>query len=557
MLNSDPTFRRARAWLGAAFLLAVLSGGPFGAFAADQKPHKPRPSLPAAPAAAPPAPMMGTEPMAPMGGHATATTPSPGLPPMMGMGEDTGMRSSEAALVRTLLPMVVNISSRKVERATATAANGAEPAAAQADSGRVVTLSGSGFIVDPQGLIATNYHVIGGAYEIIVTFWDGSRAPAKVVAATKVGDIAVLKIDVGHPLPAVRWANSDQVQIGDPVIAIGNPLGIGMSVSSGIVSALNRDIMASPYDDFIQTDAPINHGNSGGPLFNLSGQVIGIDTAIYSPTSGSVGIGFAIPANDAQFVIGRLIKYGAVKPGWIGVSLQQVTPDIAEALRMEKPEGSILSDVEPDSPAEKAGLQAGDVITRVGGKPVKDTRAVMRQIAVVPAGSPVTVGVWRGGKDQEVSVTVAEWPKASKLEKPLTPASLSRAVPPDLGLRLAPFDDSARTRYGIDFDQPGVLVTAVAANTDAAERGLAAGDVILQVRDHRVSSPAEVQQQLDEARKANRAMVLVLVQPKLQPEPAQEAAMPSKNQSPTAQKQAMMGLQWGPPKWVALRLGND
>ncbi len=482
--------------------------------------------------------------------------PPMGAQPMGSM--DAGpMRSSEASLVRTLLPTVVNISSRKVYDEPGSPNNAAAPLQSN-DSDRVVTLSGSGFIVDPAGFIATNYHVIGGAFEVVVTFWDGSRAPAKLIAATKVGDIALLKVEVGHPLPVVHWANSDQVQIGDPVIAIGNPLGIGMSVSSGIVSALNRDIMASPYDDFIQTDAPINHGNSGGPMFNMKGQVIGVDTAIYSPTSGSVGIGFAIPANDAQFVLGRLAKYGTVRPGWIGVSLQQVTPDIAEALGMTQPVGSIISEITPDSPAEKAGLRNGDVIVSVGSKPAKDTRAVMRSIAVVPAGSSVPIGFWRGGKEQELAIAVADWPTAPKLDKPVTPTSLERPVPPNLGLQVASFNDEARNKYGIDFDQPGLLVTSVARNTDAADRGLVAGDVILQIQDHQVSSPAEFEQRLKQARDDKHSLILVLIQPKLAPETqAQTAGMPgAKPQSPPTPAQSAMGLQWGPPKWVVLRVGN-
>ncbi len=541
MPDLSPIRSRVRPRLRAVWLVAIVACAPPAALAAGQRHHHARAPQPT-----------GTMPMMPMGSMA----PPAGMKPMGSM-EPGSMRSSEASLVRTLLPSVVNISSRKVDIEPGSPMNAA--ASGRANSGRVITLSGSGFIVDPKGVIATNYHVVGGAYEIVVTFWDGSRAPAKLMAATKVGDIAILKVNVGHELPIVRWGNSDQVQVGDPAIAIGNPLGIGMSVSSGIVSALNRDIMASPFDDFIQTDAAINHGNSGGPLFNMAGHVIGIDTAIYSPTTGSVGIGFAIPSNDAEFVIRRLMKYGSVKPGWIGVSLQQVTPDIAAALGMSRPDGSILADVDPSSPAAKAGLRVGDVIMTVNSRPAKDTRAVMRDTAKVPVGDKVTIGFWRGGKDETVTFAVADWPKATKLDKPATPAAFDRAaVPQNLGLQLTAFDDQARNKYGIDFDQSGVLVTGVAANTDAAERGLVAGDVILQVQEHPVGTPAEVQQQLEAARAAKRAMVLVLVQPKLQPQPAtQEVGMPgAKTPSPMAQKQTMMGLRWGPPKWIALRLGN-
>jgi serine protease Do len=457
------------------------------------------------------------------------------------------MRVSDAALIRTLLPSVVNISSRKTsDEPLAPTSMAAGP---ESQAARTVALSGSGFVVDPQGIIATNYHVIGGAFEIIVTFHDGSRAPAKLLAGAKIGDIAVLKVDVGHPLPPVHWGNSDQIDIGDPVIAIGNPLGIGMSVTSGIVSALNRDIMASPYDDFIQTDAPINHGNSGGPLFNSKGEVVGIDTALYSPTSGSVGLGFAIPANDARFVIGRLVKYGAVRPGWIGVSLQQVTPDIADAIGMAQPVGAILSDITPASPADKAGLRVGDVIVRIGSKPAKDTRAVMRAVAVVPAGASVSVDVWRGGQEKQVTVVVQEMPAApTPAEKGTSPAALNRTVPPDLGLQIASLDNEARNKYGIDFYEPGVLVTAVARNTDAAERGITAGDIILQIQDRPVASPEEFHARLNEVQEGKRSLVLVLVRPRVQPDAVAQMKMQMKG-SP--------GLHWGTPKWVALRVRSE
>jgi serine protease Do len=222
---------------------------------------------------------------------------------------------------------------------------------------------------------------------------------------------------------------------------------------------------------------------------------------------------------------------------------------------MTQPVGSIISEITPDSPAEKAGLRNGDVIVSVGSKPAKDTRAVMRSIAVVPAGSSVPIGFWRGGKEQELAIAVADWPTAPKLDKPVTPTSLERPVLPNLGLQVASFNDEARNKYGIDFDQPGLLVTSVARNTDAADRGLVAGDVILQIQDHQVSSPAEFEQRLKEAREDKHSLILVLIQPKLAPETqAQTAGMPgAKTPTPA---QSAMGLQWGPPKWVVLRVGN-
>jgi serine protease Do len=544
--------RESAGWPIAAALAALLVCAP-PAFAAGQKDHPARP--PQATGTTAPAPPTSTTAPAPAMG--SMTTPM-GMEPMGAMQQPMGsmqsgdMRSSEASLVRTLLPTVVNISSRKVFAEAGSDAN----AAAQGESGRVISLSGSGFIIDPTGIIATNYHVIDGAFEIIVTFFDGSRAPAKLMAATKIGDIAILKIDVSHPLPVVRWGDSEKIEIGDPVIAIGNPLGIGMSVSSGIVSALHRDIMASPFDDFIQTDAPINHGNSGGPLFNMKGEVIGIDTAIYSPTSGSVGIGFAIPSMSAEFVIGRLEKYGRVKPGWLGVNIQQVSPDIAEALGMAQPTGAILSEVTPGGPADKAGLKVGDVIMRVDDKPATDTRAVMRDIAKIPAGTDATIAVWHDGQLKDVTAKIEDWPSAPKLDNPLMPAGFQRAVPPDLGLQLTAFDDQARNKYGLDFDVPGVLVTGVARNTDAAERGIVAGDVILQVQDQPVSSPADVEREVKQARAAKRSLVLMLIRPNTQKMQAQTAAATGQQKQEARPAAMTQTPQWGPPKWIAVRVGT-
>jgi serine protease Do len=442
-------------------------------------------------------------------------------------------RGRDAALIRNLLPSVVNITSRKTADEPTLPAT---TASAQTSSSHVVRLSGSGFIIDPQGIIVTNYHVIDGAFEISVTFEDGSRALATLVAAAQMCDIALLKVNVGYPLPATRWGNSDQVQIGDPVLAVGNPLGIGMSVTSGIVSALNRNIMASPFDDFIQTDASINHGNSGGPLFGADGEVIGIDTALYSPTTGSVGLGFAIPANDAQFAIAQLLRYGELRAGWIGICVQGITPEIAAARGMKQPQGSIVSIVVAGSPAAKAGLTVGDVILGFGSERPGDPRSLMRDIAKTPAGTTGTVAIWRAGREQELPITVAEWPNQVKLDTPAAPVV---TVPPDFGLQLATLDDESRAKFDVHFHGPGVLVTGVAANSDAAERGLIAGDVILRVEDRPVTTPAEVQKQLDEARAQKRIFVLVLVQPT-----ARASEIPAAQAAP---------LWQGQPAWLALR----
>ena len=433
-------------------------------------------------------------------------------------------------LFRSLLPTVVNITARGQMEAPAgvmVAASDAPP------PGQIKTVVGSGFVIDPAGIIATNWHVVAGAYEIIVNFSDGVSTPATVLSATRVGDIALLKVAVGHKLPAARWGDSDKVQIGDSVVAIGNPLGLGMSVSSGIVSALNRNIMETPYDDFIQTDAAINHGNSGGPLFNMHGEVIGIDTAIVSPTTGSAGLGFAIPASNAQFVIGRMLKYGWVRPSWLGMIVQQVTPDMARALGMARPEGSIVAMTAPGGPAAKAGVQVGDVILRFGDTTPSDERALLRMVAETPEDEATTLTVLRAGQQLTIPVVVREWPRQQwdNFDMVSKPAPLHWTLPPDFGLTLADLTDKNRARYGLDTQQTGVLITGVASDTGAVAHDLAPGDVILRVQDTPVKSSEEVQARLDAVRDAKRRFALLLVLPKVQTRPG--------------------------PKWVPLRVAPD
>lgn len=445
------------------------------------------------------------------------------------------VRTGEATLIRNLLPTVVNISSQKVVHDSGAGVTAASP---QNRAPHIVAQSGSGFVIDPSGIIVTNWHVVEAAYEITVTFEDNARAPATVVAAARSVDIALLKLEPPHALVAVQFGDSDKLQVGDPVLAVGNPLGIGMSVSAGIVSALNRDILDTPYDHFIQTDAAINHGNSGGPLFNMQGEVVGLDTALYSPTSGSVGLGFAIPANDVRFVVDRLRRFGWMRPGWIGVKIQQTTPEMAKALALEQPEGSIVAAVLSDGPAGKAGLHVGDVLLRFGDHVPGDERALLRDIVETSPGQQVTVTVLRDGREQRIPITVGEWPRTQgeDADAPLMSERPHRTIPPDLGLSLAALTNDSRARFGLPLDQPGVLIAGVAANTDAAERGLVAGDVILKVHDAAVSSPSDVRQKLDEARSLKRDFVLMLILPKSPPRSAPK---------------------WAVAKWVALRVASD
>ena len=255
-------------------------------------------------------------------------------------------------MIRSLLPTVVNIAVRKD---VTTKVNTASASSAAGGSGQVKSYVGSGFVIDPSGLIVTNYHVVENAFEITVTLSDGTLLPGKVLHASRIADLAVVQVQAGHPLTPVQWGESNKLRVGDQVFAIGNPLGLGTSVSGGIVSGLNRDAQESPYDDFIQTDAAINHGNSGGPLFDMEGKVVGVNSAMVSPTESFSGLGLAIPSDDARFVIDRLIKYGWIRPGWVGVKVQQVTRDIAEAMGQTQPGLAGRLDL-PDSPASKAGL---------------------------------------------------------------------------------------------------------------------------------------------------------------------------------------------------------
>jgi serine protease Do len=423
------------------------------------------------------------------------------------------MEPDQAALIHTLLPTVVNIHS---DIGIPVPAPGTDARVAASSSAKPNGLEGSGFVVDSSGLIVTNYHVIAGAYAITVMFSDGMRVPAKLVGAATGVDIAVVKVDVGHPLPTTHWGDSEKIEIGDTVFAIGNPLGIGLSVSSGIVSALNRNIMDSPYDNYIQTDAAINHGNSGGPLFNREGQVIGMDTAIVSPTTGSVGLGFAIPANETRFCADQIIQFGHVQPGFLGIKVEQVTPDMAEALGMAQPEGSIVAFIHPGSPADVDGVHVGDIVLNYDGKTPSDERALLREIAMTPIGKTVPLVIRRGAATQTLQVRITKWPP--ELWAMLNPVETTVApkldIPGNLGLSLQSMTDDLRARYSLTMHQPGVLVAGVAAGTDAARRGLAAGDVLLRIQDTAVRTPAEVQAAIDAARADKRSFVIALVLPK-------------------------------------------
>ena len=379
---------------------------------------------------------------------------------------------------------------------------------------RSVSSLGSGFVIDPQGYVVTNNHVIENADEIVVNFADGSSLPAELVGRDPKTDLALLKLEPDEPLPAVPFGDSATMRVGDWVMAIGNPFGLGGSVSAGIISARNRDINAGPYDDFIQTDAAINRGNSGGPLFNLAGQVIGVNTAIISPTGGSIGIGFAVPANLARSVIDQLREFGETRRGWIGVRIQTVTPEIAESLDLAAPAGALVADVTADGPAAEGGVEAGDVILRFDGREVDDMRDLPRIVAETDVGETVRVTVWRDGATQTLRVTLGRLEEAEQEMAALAESEEDEgetAAGDALGMALATLSGERRAEFGIGDDVEGVVVSAVDEDSEAFEKGVRAGDVIVEVAQQPVSEPAEVAAKVEEVRESGRSSVLFLV----------------------------------------------
>ena len=382
--------------------------------------------------------------------------------------------------------------------------------------GRAMSL-GSGFVIDPAGYIVTNNHVIDGADEISITLQDNTTLKAKVVGKDERVDLALLKVETDKPLAFVPFGDSDASRVGDWVLAIGNPFGLGGSVTAGIVSARGRDIRQGPYDDFIQTDAAINRGNSGGPLFNMDGQVIGINTAIYSPSGGSVGIGFSVPANLAKNVVMQLKEYGHARRGWLGVRIQQVTPDIAEGLGLKDSQGAMVAGVNDGGPADQAKIKSGDVILKFNNQDVKEMKNLPRIVAETAIGKDVPVVLWRDGKQLTLQASIGELPddiqQASTSEKPgRTPAPTATSEIAGLGARLSPLTDELRDKFKLSQGQKGVVVTDVNQDGAAAGRGLKPGDVIVEIQQEPVTTPADVAGKLDKYRKMNRKSVLMLIQ---------------------------------------------
>jgi serine protease Do len=436
---------------------------------------------------------------------------------------------SFADLAEKLLPAVVNISSSQVVRTTQQQEIPQAPPGSPFEdffkeffdrnqregAPRRASSLGSGFIIDKTGFVVTNNHVIAEADEITVILHDDTRHDATVIGRDPKTDLALLKIEVDGDLPFVAWGDSTGARVGDWVVAIGNPFGLGGTVTAGIISARQRDINQGPYDSFIQTDASINRGNSGGPMFNMDGRVIGVNTAIFSPTGGSVGVGFSIPSSIAERVVTQLRDFGRTKRGWLGVRIQSVTDEIAESLGLEEAAGALVADVTEDGPAQESKIEAGDVILKFDGKVVEEMRDLPRIVAETKIGKPVEVDVWRKGKRRVIKVVVGELEE----ERPVLASTGPRgdAIEPEeaeidsLGVSVTAITDDMREQFNVPEDVQGVLVTGVTADSGAAEKGLRPGDVIVEVNQEEVSTPGQIAAKVSEAMDNDRRSVLLLV----------------------------------------------
>ena len=379
---------------------------------------------------------------------------------------------------------------------------------------RRVNSLGSGFVIDASGIVVTNNHVIAEADEITVIFTDGRRLKAEVLGRDQKTDLAVLRVKSDKPLKAVKFADSDKVRLGEWVIAIGNPFSLGGTVTAGIVSARNRDINSGPYDNYIQTDASINRGNSGGPLFNMDGEVVGVNTAIISPSGGSIGIGFAVPSKTAMPVIDQLRNFGETRRGWLGVKIQQVTDEIAESLGVKPARGALIAGIDDKGPAKPAGIEAGDVVVKFDGKDIKEMRDLPRIVADTPVGKDVQVLIIRKGKEQTKTVRLGRLedgekpvPASAKSEPPAEKSVVQRT----LGLQLSDMSDELRQRYKIKDSVKGVVITNVDAASVAADKRLVAGSVLVAIEQEQITNASDVGTRVEALKKAGKKTALLLV----------------------------------------------
>mgnify|MGYP002644094126 FL=1 len=422
-------------------------------------------------------------------------------------GEAGAQFPSFADLAEKLTPSVVNISS--FSQSETENSEGNTPLSESL---------GSGFIIDGNGYIITNNHVVDKAESISITLSDNTKTEARVIGKDPKTDLALIKIETKRPLNAVKFGDSDKIRVGDWVLAIGNPFGLGSSVTAGIVSAKSRDIESGPYDSFIQTDASINQGNSGGPMFNLQGEVIGISSAIFSTTGASQGVGFAIPANLAGWVISQLKEHGEVKRGWIGIKIQPNTPEIADSLGISANQGVVVSGVTEQGPAQKAGLQAGDIVLSFNRQPIDNTKNLSRLIAETKIGTPAPIEIWRSGQKQTLTVPIELMPEETPLSAAKETASDAAETPDNgeslniIGFTVKEISPELAERYKLAPSTSGVVVTDILPNSDASRKGIKIGDIIVKIDKRNIIGESAFHEYVNDARRENNRPVLLAIQ---------------------------------------------
>lgn len=422
-------------------------------------------------------------------------------------GEAGAQFPSFADLAEKLTPSVVNISS--FSQSETENGEGNTPLSESL---------GSGFIIDGNGYIITNNHVVDKAESISITLSDNTKTEARVIGKDPKTDLALIKIETKRPLNAVKFGDSDKIRVGDWVLAIGNPFGLGSSVTAGIVSAKSRDIESGPYDSFIQTDASINQGNSGGPMFNLQGEVIGISSAIFSTTGASQGVGFAIPANLAGWVISQLKEHGEVKRGWIGIKIQPNTPEIADSLDISANQGVVVSGVTEQGPAQKAGLQAGDIVLSFNRQPIDNTKNLSRLIAETKIGTPAPIEIWRSGQKQTLTVPIELMPEETPLSAAKETASDAAETPDNgeslniIGFTVKEISPELAERYKLAPSTSGVVVTDILPNSDASRKGIKIGDIIVKIDKRNIIGESAFHEYVNDARRENNRPVLLAIQ---------------------------------------------
>lgn len=422
-------------------------------------------------------------------------------------GEAGAQFPSFADLAEKLTPSVVNISS--FSQSETENGEGNTPLSESL---------GSGFIIDGNGYIITNNHVVDKAESISITLSDDTKTEARVIGKDPKTDLALIKIETKRPLNAVKFGDSDKIRVGDWVLAIGNPFGLGSSVTAGIVSAKSRDIESGPYDSFIQTDASINQGNSGGPMFNLQGEVIGISSAIFSTTGASQGVGFAIPANLAGWVISQLKEHGEVKRGWIGIKIQPNTPEIADSLGISANQGVVVSGVTEQGPAQKAGLQAGDIVLSFNRQPIDNTKNLSRLIAETKIGTPAPIEIWRSGQKQTLTVPIELMPEETPLSAAKETVSDAAETPDNgeslniIGFTVKEISPELAERYKLAPSTSGVVVTDILPNSDASRKGIKIGDIIVKIDKRNIIGESAFHEYVNDARRENNRPVLLAIQ---------------------------------------------